>query len=282
MQNKIFLVFLSFVCIGFSPVFSQTNAPFNGIYTIYSLGSSYASSHEKLSHSVNIELVDDVLSFSKTLNSSTTQVNNSLVGILGTGYGRTWDRLYLGAEIAFTGSTYQMTSFTNHSLQGTVALITLNTNTDIQTQTKISPVQFTFTLRPGFLLRPQTLLFGRVGGTVTSVSMQSTINTTGKAIVPILSYQQDFPSSSFTDGISRKRIVPHIGGGLEQKINQRWAVRFEYLYTDYGRLQSSTMKTTDLFLLNRIPVGTYHVTTTNKVKIIEQTVLLGLTCHLEL
>lgn len=283
-MKKIHVIFLVLSILGHSMAHATTANPFNGFYSGGSLGNSFAQTNLQFSGSADAVLTG----FATTvvpIGSQTHLVKNALIGSLFSGYGHTWDRRYLGGELLVSASNYRMDGTTNTGLSQDFNLFSsvtflVGADAAIKTQAKISPIQFVAALRPGYLLTPDTLLYGRVGAAIARVSFNANTSASSSVglVTPGSTTNLLFP---ITLQASANKLLAglQVGGGLEQKCNDRWSVRVDYTYTDYGRLQANATKSTNLIDFSGATAGALSVIGRNSVRIIDQTIMLGVLYH---
>lgn len=275
MKNQVLFLLLSLCFI--TPMRANAAPPqFNGFYAGGSLGGSYISAHDLHSSTITVNDFEGQVSTTILLNKSDYLVKNAWEGALFTGYGHTLNKFYLGGELSVTGSDYQMSNAnSNGSRQNDVNAFISTVNNDRNVQVKISPVQFAAAFRPGYLLTPSTLLYGRVGGTIARVNFNSTsIVSTNIDIQGNISTST--PAATYISN-SKLKVLLQLGGGLEQFINDHWTVRLDFIHTNYGLLTTDST-ITEPFSLNvfsQVSPGTIQTTGNNHLTMTSQTIMLG-------
>lgn len=156
---------------------------------------------------------------------------SNFISTIYAGYGLKWHYFYNGIELSVqyiddcdTFIEKQLVVF-----PGDLAIF------DFNNQSKICVNHWNYAIdyRPGFILSPQTLLYGRFGLALENIKL-STSNT-NEGIVP---------PETWTDYVSKSeksfRPCLHLGCGIEQKIYSKLALRLDYTYTDYGYIKIKT------------------------------------------
>jgi outer membrane immunogenic protein len=86
----------------------------------------------------------------------------------------------------------------------------------------------------------------RVGVTVG----KALIYGTGGLAVTDINYQTGFSdtyqSATASSGVKKNKVGWTVGGGVEMKVAKRWSVKGEYLYSDFGRVSSTSTNFTAL------------------------------------
>lgn len=214
------------------------NECFDGFYTGLGMGGSLTSARERM----NASGIMDVFGqggFSRPILISSDGASKrfSLMGTIYLGYGCAWDPIYLGLEGSFRAARGKTT--TQNNVQITIPpsdTFPGNYNLFNQTQTKLKPIEFDLDLRPGVLLRPTTLLYGKVGVALNKVSVQT--NTVFSAVPDTLAgIPPEFMSNSLTlTQSAKKRRGFRLGLGLEQEVCENWFIRGEYVFTRYRKI----------------------------------------------
>lgn len=244
-KGKAYLAITTSLFLFVSPeLFANSSQPFNGPYVGGELGTQIAYSGETSNNNVALAIPSMFQSNFPFSNHAGLE-RNSIIGSIFTGYGRTRNKLYLGGELALSNSYYKMSTITNKSMfqQFQTFLIIQNYDT-ISSQVNVSPTQFQILARPGYLITPTSLLYSRIGTSLAKVSM----NTSFTSLKRLSSVSDPSSFNQFiitTQGNKTShRATFQVGGGLEQAINDKFTVRVDYLYTDYGtiRVNSSQIK----------------------------------------
>ena len=287
MRSKIYFLCFTLLIIISPWAFSQTPTPFNGAYAGGALGGSLSRTNKQLSASADVIIVGGLLGIFIPVDVKDDMVGSSPMAALFAGYGHTWQRFYLGSELALDASHYLTTDEIQNGLQETTGFgLDGAGQADIVTRAKISPVQFAVALRPGYLLTPKTLLYGRIAARTSLVSNTdvSAIVTVGTDVVS--STQQVSP-------FARKlQTTLQLGGGLEQSVNEHWSVRMDYVYSNYGKLHTTV---TNTVLMNVTPPprpcedpedhscdpSSLVVKANNSAKISSHLLTLGVTYHFD-
>jgi|GEM_PF-1624800 len=99
----------------------------------------------------------------------------------------------------------------------------------VNNRVAIGPWHYGIDLRPGFLLTPTTLLYGRVGVTGTQLKFRTNAST-------VFSIGDESPTTAFEDTSKKHRHYLRYGLGIDKMINPNLALRFEYVFTNYRSL----------------------------------------------
>ncbi len=272
-KNALFFLGLCTSTLIWSGDMGIVKPAFNGFYVGGALGPTYVRAHENIAASVTAELggtgVGD-LSAAAPLSFQSDMSKTSLIGTLFGGYARTWnERYYLGGEIAVTEADYGMSNKLGAGVVLSIGGFPISlADASITTHSNISPTQFTAAIRPGYLLTPTTLGYGRVGIAVARTSFSALSNATLLGL-----------NSTLTPSANRFAGFFQTGGGLEQKINEHWTARVDYIYTNYGQAiaRQNVTANTNFDILGTVSPVTLVVTGNNHIKYYDQSVFFGLT-----
>ena len=198
---------------------------------------------------------------------------NALIGSIFAGYGHAWNNFYLSGELTLSNSTYKMTSAANKTLITNLADILTNASYEtMNSEVNVSPTQFGVFARPGLLLTPNSLLYARIGTSFAMIKTMSTLFSTKQLIQtstppPTVVLNEPITTQA---SVHARRAAFQIGGGIEQAINEKFTVRMDYLFSNYGTIQAQTTQAT---------VTPYPLTATThqKIALREQSIMLGLT-----
>ncbi len=144
------------------------------------------------------------------------------------GFGHCFGCLYLGVE-AF-GQYSQIRANSRKTHFHAFVLEDEFEGLDISNHVRIGPWRYGFDFRPGFLLTPTTLLYGRVGVTGAKVRF----NTDAKNVFALIG--ETSPFVAVRESIHKHGHFLNFGLGLEKFICNHLAVRLEYLFTNYRSL----------------------------------------------
>ena len=153
----------------------------------------------------------------------------------------------------------------------------------------LNSVEWGGDIRPGILLGPRTLLYGRVGFARNKIELGA--NKKFEFIddaTPDILYV-----SSLSEGSSKAVTGLRLGAGLEEYIGQHLSMNFDYIYTDFGnvsinglgQLTSSIANDSGPVGLGAANVGAVQVVTANglvnssQAKISSQAIMVGLSYH---
>jgi opacity protein-like surface antigen len=261
-----------FLCwLGFAVPLSAGAQSFHGLYAGGELGGTMASVNQTLLNNVNLDVVPGgTFQSSSPFRLDDSMVRNAAAGALVAGYGQSFEKFYLGGELSLSSGYYKMTNSSNTGLSrliGTFGNVTIASAESMDTQVNLSPVQFGVMLRPGILLSPTSLLYGRIGTSFATVHYYT-------HLVAIKKIDQNPPVLNFPVTMQSRqdahRAALQLGLGLEQAVNDRLTVRLDYLFSSYGRINQTTAQssTIDPIVLN--------ATGSQSARIYTQSMMLGL------
>ncbi|MDF2529428.1 MAG: hypothetical protein K0Q57_308 [Gammaproteobacteria bacterium] len=201
---------------------------FNGFYVGTGLGGSQLQSKQLID--AQTPYIDNSNHWQYGVTASPVQSNNSFSGNIDLGYGRTWQNFYFGAEGFINASSHQL----NFNQQNDLILTNLITDVvgsaGVNNNLKTSPLAFGIDLRPGYVIAPNTLLYGKIGAVYSHISWESNLtNLTEIGGDPLVSVPLNLSTST-------TRLAYQFGLGLERYMTNDLSLRLEYTYTDYGRL----------------------------------------------
>lgn len=228
---------------------------FQGFYVAASVGAvqGTAASSATLNSSSGL-ILPSLPSFgSSTFSRSLSLNENSAIGALAVGYGQAWQNFYLGTEAFINVSQYHISNSAlsiRSSRPGLLGGLPLPTDTTQSLSTNLSAVQYGIDLRPGFLVDPSTLIYGRIG----VVEAKTTLNTSFSSSNASFLSSSNPQKSQYTPGL-------RLGFGLAHAISEHWNLTLDYIFTSYGSVESSATTTPQ-------PVGLGSIATpyTNTVR----------------
>lgn len=216
---------------------------------------------------------------SAALSATNTLKRNSFAGNLYAGYGHAWQPLYLGVEAFIKLANYKMNYAASTTATKTAGggSYTLTDNLATASEVKLNPLEFGIDLRPGVLVTPNTLLFGRLGVAFNKLTLNSTTTTSGE-YTNGAGFTKNF-SGAITNTASKSVPGLRLGLGLEQHLNEHLALRLDYVYTYYGKI--STNNSTAPLIDDGSGTGTVTGTVTDHTSAIvsNHTVMLGLSYY---
>lgn len=279
-RTFIFRFFLSIIF--FTTSSANANSIFDGFYLGASVGGSLARAKENINASLNFTLLNPdgspALTSTQPAAISTEMTQSSWLGQLLGGYGYAWGGFYLGGEVFVNAANYQMKNSVQANLsQNLFNIILLNANVNAVSKTEVSPIQYGLHLRPGYLITPTTLLFALIGTSfaqVTSkVSASATASVTNNLIQNLAPPIFTFPTAINVSKRERRAAL-QLGGGMEQRIYDRWSIRADYIYTYYGTVTMSANQTL------AFGSGSINLSANHQVKVSDNAVTLGLMYYL--
>ncbi len=240
MRNNLlyFSVFLVALTIPFS-LFAKSD--FNGFYVGGAVGGSFLTAQQQTASQIIVDFPVDTLG-----NRVRTTVPNSLVanlndsstiGTLFAGYGLNINQLYVGAEAFFAFSNYKSNnvgnSVTEQFLQLNNQTYHINNNWEINSTLNN---QYGLDIRPGILIKPEMLVYGRVGFARTKVSLSSNLQGTTVYIASGSKSDNDF---TLLSTINTYKTGLHVGGGFEYHLNAKYAIRLDYTHATYSNINTT-------------------------------------------
>jgi opacity protein-like surface antigen len=251
--------------------FSAQSLPFNGAYAGAAFGQSLAYANQTIVSHVDLEYPGFTFASNQPFSLYSSMVRSSATGAIFAGVGHTWDKFYLSGEMVLSNANYKTSSSSVSGIERTVDNYATISGLETVTSTaSVSPTQFGVFLRPGVLLTPTSLLYGRVGTSVVNVNYN-----TKTAALKSLSQSGTTLAFPITMQANKRvtRAAFQIGTGFEQAINERLTVRLDYLYAYYGtiKMYSSQTASIDPFVLS--------ARGTQSVSLNDQSIMLGLVYH---
>lgn len=146
----------------------------------------------------------------------------SIAGLLGVGYSYQFDSLWV-----FSGEfTIGMTS-ANGSYDNTQVTSPPNFSSEVKSKLLND---FAFLFKPGLVVNEKTQFYGLIGSRIGN--FETTVSSEGTA--PIFgTITNSTDKNGYTVGLT-------VGIGVERLITRHWGVAFEYAYTAYGNIASTT------------------------------------------
>jgi opacity protein-like surface antigen len=133
------------------------------------------------------------------------------------GYGKQINKFYIGAEI--------LSNFIKHEDSGESQSIDIANQCILTNKIKIkmSGLQYGIDLRPGFVINPTTLFYGRLGIMLSRFKLSS-LNRIN--IIYASSADFNFTKSQYKPGL-------RLGLGVEEYLSHKISLHLEYIYTYY-------------------------------------------------
>lgn len=250
--------------------------PFDGLYLGASGGASFASAAENSTFNSLYNFPVPTTVHDSALMTSHAVHSNSGKGVIFTGLGKTYLNYYGGIEAFASFSKHQLKRYSSSTISGfleTDFTSTIHGSADF----KLRDIEYGFDLRPGILVSPTTLFYGRVG--VAFNRLSATVN-------PVLSEAFLSPTFSppenltFASSFSSKKNLTglRLGLGFEKYITPHLVLRLDYIYTQYGTISFNNMGNQFQQSINRGP--TFETITANgKVRGYNNTFLLGISYY---
>lgn len=206
--------------------------------------------------------------------------SSSPEGVLFVGYGKSWNPFYLGGELFASVSSSKMRGQGVGGELGDGAFGFELLTSAADSRVKLFPLGFGADLRPGVLITPLTLFFGRIGVAVNKVKFRPNIFGTSHyhfVIPPAGDFT--FPLS-LSSTVNRAALGLRLGAGLERRLSRRLTLRLDYTYTFYQPLRLNGSITEAIPSFNpSIGAGSTTVSNSSKVKLASNAILLGLSYY---
>lgn len=251
------------------------NNSFNGFYAGIAAGGSFTSGRENTLGGGSHLFSDFVQTFVSTTSSRNDLIDNALKGAVYAGYGHTWQLFYLSAEIFADISNYNMRSSGGDGFKQILSPV-LQIRSAYSTKVTLNPIEYGIDLRPGILLGPDTLLYGRIGTAINQLSLDSNVNGTEEQFPPI--FVRETFGGTFPFSTTKTRAALRLGLGIEQHISPQLAVHADYIYTDYGKITIDSSATQSVISADSGPVIS-TISSNSNVKVTNNSVLLGLSYY---
>lgn len=250
----------------------DASCAFNGFYTGLGIGDSetVGSTRSNGSNSIGVPGV-----FSNTGSASARAGlrKSSVAGNIFAGYGSTWDCFYLGAEAYYKGAkskTRHTESFSNTLNVPSITTVGGTFSGTSTTHAKLRNGEFGLDLRPGYLITPSTLFYGKVGVAFNRVSIRTTSTFSASGI--------NFPSGASTSQSAHAKKNAgglRLGAGLEKQFCSNWSIKADYTYTRFQRVSQANSGTSRF--TSPIGAGTASVSRATSARLSNHTTMLGLT-----
>ena len=221
-----------------------TNSCFDGFYAGVRGGATETNA------SLNNQTVMNYTDFNNLFFESmdTTILSNTVhaygtsgAGDIFLGYGQliNHSNFYVGGEI-FGGITEdtpaKMTnmSATTQDITGIDNINAINTQVKAHFNNNVFGVDF----RPGYVFDQHTMLYGRIGAAFTQATLDtnttvtSSINNFMSPVTPLI--------SSMSYSTNKDLIGLRLGFGIQHTISDKFSVTADYIYTNYGKVKSSS------------------------------------------
>lgn len=271
-MNTTWIVRLTMLpCLLSSLVTFATPSPvFNGSYIGAEFGASLAYANQTINNRVDLDYSGLFVS-NEPFNLHSSMVNSSATGSILAGIGHTFNQFYLAGELALSNANYRMdsssTSGISRSIERTIQISGIETDS---MTANVSPTQFGVFLRPGIMVTPTSLLYGRVGTSIVKIryNTQTGALKTLEENTTIVQFPITMQANK-----NVTRAAFQIGTGLEQAINDKLSIRLDYLYAYYGSMK--------VYPSNSNTVDTFSLTAngTQSVSLNDQSIMLGLAYH---
>ncbi len=231
--------------VGMAVESSKSN--FCGFYTGGSAGGSFKSSGLIVSNNrtLIVDRQDSTLVIPNNTSAEHAQRKNSAVAALYAGYGYVYQDLYFGVEGSLNYANYNAKS--NKTSADSVRafdsdspdLVSFDINNSNSTlvKTKLRKLEPTIDFRPGLLLSPNMIMYGRIGATFNKISVTSEINDSSTTTSQGLTYPIN---SSLSAQQNKNKVGLRLGLGLEHNLCDNATIRVDYVHTHYRGLRSNS------------------------------------------
>jgi opacity protein-like surface antigen len=241
---------------------AHADCPFEGGYAGLAIGQSSTLGRSRTADSLRAVFPGGVSEVGEQSERNGLK-KNSFAGEIFTGYGCDWDKFYLGAEAYFKTARGRAKNTATSTMTTTLptfgAPITLNSTTT--TTAKLRNGEFGIDIRPGVLLTPSTMLYGRVGAAFNRIQLHTTTVVNNNAATLVNSRKKN------ATGL-------RLGGGMEHEFCSNWALRVDYVYTSYRKVNGSASQA-GAIVAPPLGTGTVATSTTGSAKLNNHTTMLG-------
>lgn len=227
----------------FAGTMGEVSPSMNHLYIGGSGGGTFSTTTAIASSLTNINFPVPGFNTNNTANIEVNLKQNAGIGALFLGYGLDYQKIYLGAEVFANISQYKM-----HASTGTDTTQSFVNNTQAyhiqnnwQIKSKVSPFQYGLDIRPGFLVQPWLMIFGRVGFAAAKLTQSAILSgpIVYEAGNPPIHVVDTYPFASDLT-TSHNKIALRLGAGFEYYLNSKWSTRMDYINVNYGRVQSNS------------------------------------------
>ncbi|MCX7117353.1 MAG: outer membrane beta-barrel protein [Legionellales bacterium] len=253
-----------------------SSLPFNGLYFGGSIGLQSVAVDQNINSDVGFRVADLFIS-ENPLSTQSKMNHQSVMGAIFAGYGRSFNKLYLGGELMVTDANYDMANRSSTRItQNFLDVLTIQGTETTSSNISMNPVQVGLFFRPGILLTPTSLLYARLGASYAKVNLSSNTEATKTLLVENIVAINTSISSPMQKSV--RLAVFQIGTGIEQAISSAWTARLDYLYSYYGNIQATAQEA----VLTSNFENTLTVLTANhsmSSRLNNQVIMLGLSYH---
>lgn len=238
LRNRILYVF--FLSITNLPLFAAS--AFNGFYIGGGAGGAFLTAQENVTSQIIVDFPADTegnrIRTTVPTNLEASLRDNSAIGALYAGYGLDIHYLYLGAEAFVNFASYKLHNAGNFSTEQMLAINiqAYSVANNWQVSTKLSQSQYGLDFRPGVLIKPDMMLFGRVG--FARAAMTATSNLAGN-VDYFASRSESNNLIALNSSTSINKTALRLGGGFEYHFSPKYSVRMDYIHVDYGKISTT-------------------------------------------
>lgn len=210
-------------------------AYFNGFYVGLAAGGIQTAADVTSHDSATYVDFSDELAILKNTFGKTSIKKNGLTTSAYAGYGFERAPYYIGAEAFVDQGCTSCTLSANHTASHSNPLaaggedVVLNSQPNI----KLNCLEYGVDVLPGFIVAPETLLYGRVGLAFSSLELthNNTFTSTSSFFNPASTVVTSLNPTEKKDVTALR-----LGVGLEEYLGSHFAANIDYIYTDYGRI----------------------------------------------
>jgi opacity protein-like surface antigen len=156
---------------------------------------------------------------------------NSVVAEVFTGYGCAWETFYLGVE-GYLKVPRNKTKSAAHNVYHPVPLYSLQplvVRYATITSAKFRKAELGLDIRPGILMSPSTMLYGRIGTAVNRIYITKTTKFSGQSAEVINQRKKNTPGL-------------RLGGGMEHVVGSNLSLRVDYVFTKYPKVSEDALQ----------------------------------------
>lgn len=264
-----FIAGISVHCTAFA---NSHASPYDGFYAGINAGSNQISAKIPMNSSIvlaNEDGSDNTLAFNQDIKVNQMQGGGSVY----LGYGQVIhsSHLYLGGEIFADFFPRSVTA--NDSAFHVDPFHADSQTFNARTTAKLHSGEVGIDLRPGFLLGPNVIAYGRVGVAFNQLTSSSNVNFSYSNMA------ENIVVTSSLSGDSTKNVTGlRLGLGLETYICKNISLTADYIYTSYGKVSANHRADATAFMPStEIVIG--GLNHQSSVNVETQSVLLGIKYH---
>lgn len=281
-MKRTLLAVVPLACISVAAAAQNEQHNFDGFYAGAKAGISSTFANVDSATNANfITTVASVPGFENMKNGTHTILGHIFgAGSINLGYGRqlTNSQIYLGAELSGNAASRELsvpvTATESSGIIGTLDTFTLAT----QTRARLNTLELAIDFKPGVVVNPATLIYGRIGAAFNRMQTTSNSTLSSRDVIGF-----GFPPIAATNNLyiqNQKNVAGlRLGVGGEHFLTNNMTVSAEYLFTWYGSASglSGAANVTNTFPLIGAPTTTPNgLTNTTSATMYSQAVMIGL------